>query len=59
MARIINPSEHKKITEEDLFKLGKPVVGIKAVAPVKGKEQVGSVIYKRKATYGELFENHA
>lgn len=59
MARIINPSEHKKISDKDLFKVGKPVVGIQAVAPVKGKEQVGAVVYKRKATYGELFENHA
>ncbi|QQZ11242.1 hypothetical protein [Heyndrickxia vini] len=59
MTRIINPADQGKIFDKDLYKLGKPVVGIKAVAPVKGKEQVGSVVYKRKAKYGDLFENHA
>lgn len=58
MTRIIHPSEHEKIPEKDLFKVGEPVVGIKAVAPVKGKEQVGAVVYKRKAFYGDLSENH-
>jgi hypothetical protein len=59
MTRIINPAEHIKVIEKDLYKLGKPVVGVKAVAPVKGKEQVGAVVYKRKAKYGDLFENQA
>jgi hypothetical protein len=59
MTRIINPADHSKVSEMDSYKLGKPVVGVKAVAPVKGKEQVGAVVYKRKAKYGDLFENHA
>lgn len=58
MTRIILPSEHEKIPEKDLFKVGKPVVGIRAVAPVNGKEQVRAVVYKRKAFYGDLSENH-
>ncbi|WP_180955273.1 hypothetical protein [Peribacillus deserti] len=57
MTRFINPAEH--IFNKDLFKLGKPVVGVRAVAPVKGKEKVGAVVYKRKAKYGDLFENRA
>ncbi|MBU8878526.1 hypothetical protein BGM26_05925 [Bacillus sp. FJAT-29790] len=59
MTRIINPAEQRKVFDKDLYKLGKPVVGVKAVAPVKGKEQVGAVVYKRKAKYGDLFENQA
>ncbi|MBM7691298.1 hypothetical protein JOC77_000703 [Peribacillus deserti] len=59
MTRIINPSEHRNFFDKDLFKLGKPVVGVRAVAPVKGKEQVGAVVYKRKAKFGDLFENRA
>jgi len=59
MTRIINPAEHRKIPDKDLYKLGKPVVGVRAVAPVKGKDIVGAVVYKRKAKYGDLFENHA
>ena len=55
MTRIINPAEHIKVIEKYLYKLGKPVVGVKTVAPVKDKEQVGAVVYKRKAKYGDLF----
>lgn len=59
MTRIINPAEQKKVVDKDLYKLGKPVVGVRAVAPVKGKEKVGAVVYKRKAKYDDLYENQA
>ncbi|MGE8206532.1 hypothetical protein ACQKP0_18640 [Heyndrickxia sp. NPDC080065] len=59
MTRFINPAINRKISKKDSYKLGEPVVGLKAVAPVKGKEQVGAVVYKRKAKYGDLFENFA
>ena len=59
MTRFIDLAAVKKmIAEKDLNKLvGEPVVGIKAVAQVKGKEQVGAVVYRRKARYGAPFEN--
>ncbi|MEK4874913.1 hypothetical protein N1I87_09530 [Bacillus sp. FSL W8-0102] len=57
MTRFINPAVKRKVSAKDSYKLGEPVVGVKAVAPVKGKEQVGAVVYKRKAKYGDLFEN--
>ncbi|AKP47150.1 MULTISPECIES: hypothetical protein [Bacillus] len=59
MTRFINPAVKRKVSAKDSYKLGEPVVGVKAVAPVKGKEQVGAVVYKRKAKYGDLFENWA
>jgi hypothetical protein len=59
MTRYINPTTKIKVSEKDLYKLGVPVVGVKAVAPINGKEQVGTVVYKRKAIYGDLFENRA
>lgn len=59
MTRFINPAIKRIISKKDSHKIGEPVVGIKAVAPIKGKEQVGAIVYKRKANYGDLFENHA
>jgi len=59
MTRFINPAIKRKVSDKDSYKLGKPVVGVKAVAPVKGKERVGAVVYKRKAKYGDPFENWA
>ncbi|MDR7000082.1 hypothetical protein [Neobacillus niacini] len=57
MARIINLQLKRILSNKDSYKLGKPVVGMKAVAMIKGKEQSGMVVYKRKAEYKDIFEN--
>jgi hypothetical protein len=59
MARMINPAQKRVLPIKDLYKVGEPVVGVKAIAPIKGKEQTGQVVYRRKAQYKDLFENHA
>ncbi|GGE61413.1 hypothetical protein [Priestia taiwanensis] len=60
MTKFIDLAEVKKmISEKELKKFGESVVGEKAVASVNGKEQVGSVVYRRKATYDEPFERRA
>jgi hypothetical protein len=44
----------KKLSSEDLYKIGKSVGGLKAIAPINGEEKVGAVVYKRKAEYRGL-----
>lgn len=58
MARVINLQHNKRnLSNKESYKLGKPVVGVQAVAMIKGKEQTGMVVYKRKAEYKDIFEN--
>ncbi|MDQ0246499.1 hypothetical protein J2S09_004103 [Bacillus fengqiuensis] len=57
MTRFINPSRLKKLSDKNSCKIGVPVVGVKAIATVNGKEKVGEVVYKRKAIYGKPFED--
>ncbi|WP_180956490.1 hypothetical protein [Bacillus canaveralius] len=45
----------KKISVEELFKIGE-AVEIKAVFPSKNGEEVGTIVYKRKAVYRGLEE---
>ncbi|NRD77380.1 hypothetical protein HPT25_07690 [Bacillus sp. BRMEA1] len=55
MCRIIQTSVFKrKLPPEQLFKIGEPIVGIKAIAPINGEEKVGTIVYKRKAEYRGL-----
>lgn len=57
MTRYINLAAiKKKVAAKDSYK-GQPVVGVKAIASVKGKEQVGDIVYRRKVEYSAPFEN--
>jgi hypothetical protein len=55
MTRYIDFAAAKKLVAEKDYKLGQAVVGLKAVAPVKGKEQAGTVVYRRKVEYDAPF----
>lgn len=60
MTRFIDIEAAKKlysIPVNETYKTGEKVVGVKAVAPVKGKDQVGEVVYRQKAQYGAPFES--
>ncbi|MDN4608193.1 hypothetical protein [Sporosarcina highlanderae] len=45
----------KQVAETKVFNKGKLVVGVKAIAPVKGLERKGTVVYRRKVEYGNPF----
>lgn len=58
MSRVINLRHNKRnLSNKESYKLGKPVVGVKAVAMINGQEQSGTVVYKRKPAYKDIFEN--
>jgi hypothetical protein len=60
MTKFIDLAEVKKrISEKELDEFGEAVSGEKAVASINGKEKVGNVVYRRKATYDEPFERRA
>jgi hypothetical protein len=60
MTKFIDLAAMKKIiSEKELKKFGESVHGQKAIASVNGKEQVGNVVYRRKATYDEPLERRA
>ncbi|GGI12747.1 MULTISPECIES: hypothetical protein [Gottfriedia] len=59
MTRYIDFKDVKKmVSKKDLTKHVK-LVGVKATADVKGKTQVGKVVYRQKADYSVPFENNA
>ncbi|WP_427125071.1 hypothetical protein ACQCPP_30930 (plasmid) [Priestia megaterium] len=57
MTRFIDLAAVKKMIAQQGLKLSESVIDVKAVAPVKDKEQVGAVIYRRKAKYGAPFQD--
>ncbi|MCR1834058.1 hypothetical protein NSA56_06585 [Oceanobacillus caeni] len=46
---------YTKLTEQNFYKIGKPVYGVKAVVSSKSgrREEKGKVVYKRKVDYRE------
>ena len=58
MTRYIDLAAMKRmIAEKDLYRLSEAVVGEKAIAPIKGKERTGAVVYRRKVEYELQYEN--
>ncbi|UOY92517.1 hypothetical protein MUG87_19230 [Ectobacillus sp. JY-23] len=59
MTTYLDPAAMKKLLAEKDTKQKSEAVVTKAVAPVKGEERVGVVVYRSKAEYGIPFEQHA